>query len=134
VPITPSPAIRIAFAAVPPSSAIETIPGRTASHAAPGWRRRPYPGRSFAATGTQTGAAGEWKPLDLGLEDKVALIAGGSSGLGLAVATELAREGAHVAIGGRDRARLAAARRGGGQVAPGRVHTTGLEVAGAAAA
>jgi len=72
--------------------------------------------------------------LDLGLEDKVALIAGGSSGLGLAVATELAREGAHVAIGGRDRERLAAARRRLEQVARGRVHTTSVDVTDDAAA
>ncbi|HEX8304959.1 MAG TPA: SDR family oxidoreductase [Jatrophihabitans sp.] len=47
--------------------------------------------------------------MDLGLENKVALVAGGSSGIGLAVATELAREGAHVAIAGRDADRLQAA-------------------------
>ncbi|HST48589.1 SDR family NAD(P)-dependent oxidoreductase [Jatrophihabitans sp.] len=47
--------------------------------------------------------------MDLGLENKVALVAGGSSGIGLAVATELAREGAHVAIGARDPQRLQAA-------------------------
>ena len=39
--------------------------------------------------------------MDLGLENKVALVAGGSSGMGLAAARELAREGAHVAIGAR---------------------------------
>ena len=49
--------------------------------------------------------------MDLGLTGKVALVAGGSSGLGLAVATELAAEGARVAIGARDPDRLAAARR-----------------------
>jgi NAD(P)-dependent dehydrogenase (short-subunit alcohol dehydrogenase family) len=37
-----------------------------------------------------------------GLKDKVALIAGGSSGLGEAVALRLAEEGVHVAVGGRD--------------------------------
>jgi 3-oxoacyl-[acyl-carrier protein] reductase len=36
--------------------------------------------------------------MDLGLGNKVALIAGASSGLGLAVARELAAEGAHVAL------------------------------------
>ncbi|NOK18115.1 SDR family NAD(P)-dependent oxidoreductase [Corallococcus carmarthensis] len=47
--------------------------------------------------------------MELGLANKVALIAGGSSGLGLAVAEELAKEGAHVAIGARDTDRLAQA-------------------------
>ncbi|MDD5713177.1 MAG: SDR family oxidoreductase [Smithellaceae bacterium] len=37
--------------------------------------------------------------MDLGLKGKVAVIAGGSMGLGRAVALELAREGANVAIG-----------------------------------
>jgi 3-oxoacyl-[acyl-carrier protein] reductase len=47
--------------------------------------------------------------MELGLANKVALVAGGSSGLGLAVAEELAKEGAHVAIGARDTDRLAQA-------------------------
>ncbi|NBD11909.1 MULTISPECIES: SDR family NAD(P)-dependent oxidoreductase [Corallococcus] len=47
--------------------------------------------------------------MELGLANKVALVAGGSSGLGLAVAEELAKEGAHVAIGARDSDRLAQA-------------------------
>jgi 3-oxoacyl-[acyl-carrier protein] reductase len=67
--------------------------------------------------------------LDLGLTDKVALIAGGSSGLGLAVARELAAEGAHVAIGARDRDRLAAAERDLKEVARGQVHTTSVDIA-----
>ena len=44
--------------------------------------------------------------MDLGLTGKVALVAGGSSGLGLAVATQLAAEGARVSLGARDPQRL----------------------------
>lgn len=48
--------------------------------------------------------------MDLGLTAKVALVCGGSAGIGLAIARELVAEGARVAICGRDPARLAAAR------------------------
>lgn len=48
--------------------------------------------------------------MDLGLKGKVALVAGGSAGIGLAIARELVAEGATVAICGRDPGRLAAAR------------------------
>jgi len=44
--------------------------------------------------------------LDLGLAGRVAIVAGASSGLGLAVAVELATEGAHVSIASRSRERL----------------------------
>lgn len=47
--------------------------------------------------------------MDLGLDGKVAMVGGGSSGLGLAVARELAAEGARVSIGARDPDRLDAA-------------------------
>jgi 3-oxoacyl-[acyl-carrier protein] reductase len=40
--------------------------------------------------------------MDLGLKGKVALVAGGSMGLGRAAALELSREGAKVAIGAFD--------------------------------
>ena len=47
--------------------------------------------------------------MDLGLKDKVALITGGSSGIGLAIAAKLAAEGCKVAIAGRQKAKLDAA-------------------------
>lgn len=48
--------------------------------------------------------------MDLGLNGKVALVAGGSAGIGLAIARDLVREGATVSIAGRDPTRLAKAR------------------------
>ena len=48
--------------------------------------------------------------MDLGLRDKVAVITGGSIGIGLAVAKGLAAEGAHVVIAARNAERLEAAR------------------------
>lgn len=47
--------------------------------------------------------------MDMGLGNKVAVITGGSVGIGLAVAEGLAREGAHIALVARDRERLEAA-------------------------
>ena len=47
--------------------------------------------------------------MDLGLKDRVAIVAASSRGLGQACATELAREGARVVICARDEERLAAA-------------------------
>ena len=53
--------------------------------------------------------------MDLGLNGKVAMVAGASRGLGFAVAQVLAREGAHVSIASRDEAAIrdAACRIGG---------------------
>lgn len=48
--------------------------------------------------------------MDLGLRDKVAVITGGSIGIGLAVAKGLAAEGAHVVLVARDSGRLETAR------------------------
>jgi len=45
--------------------------------------------------------------MDLGLKDKVAVISGGSVGIGLAVAQGLAQEGVHVVLCARDETRLA---------------------------
>ncbi len=46
--------------------------------------------------------------MDMGLEDKIAVISGGSVGIGLAVAEALATEGVHVALCARDGERAAA--------------------------
>ncbi|MGC4806845.1 SDR family NAD(P)-dependent oxidoreductase [Micromonospora sp. DT233] len=72
--------------------------------------------------------------MDLGLKGRVVLVAGGSSGIGLACAKEFAAEGAHVAICGRDPERLAAAEREVAAVATGRVSATGVDVTDADAA
>lgn len=50
--------------------------------------------------------------MDLQLQGKVALVTGASQGIGLAIAHELAREGAFVVINGRDQSRLDAAMNG----------------------
>lgn len=71
--------------------------------------------------------------MDLGLENKVALVTGGSSGIGLAIARELAAEGAHVAIGARDSVRLSAAQCSVKEVARGRVHVTSVDITDSAA-
>jgi 3-oxoacyl-[acyl-carrier protein] reductase len=66
--------------------------------------------------------------LRLGLEDKVALIAGGSSGLGLAIAKQLVAEGAHVAIGARDKEKLASAERSLAPSARGQVYAASVDI------
>ena len=44
--------------------------------------------------------------MDLGIRDKVAIVTGGSSGIGRECAIDLAREGVKVAFVGRDQPRL----------------------------
>ncbi len=66
--------------------------------------------------------------MNLGLTDKVAMIAGGSSGLGLAIAQELVREGARVAICARDPHKLARAQRILGELGGRQAHATCLDL------
>jgi 3-oxoacyl-[acyl-carrier protein] reductase len=64
--------------------------------------------------------------MDLGLKDKIALITGGSMGIGLAIAEGLAAEGVHLALCARDQKRL------GDEAA--RIHSKyGVEAMGVAA-
>lgn len=66
--------------------------------------------------------------MDLGLAGRVALVAAGTSGLGLAAATALAAEGADVSVCGRDAGRLAAAVSTVDGAGPGRVLGTVADV------
>lgn len=66
--------------------------------------------------------------MDLELKDKVAVVLASSSGLGLAAARALLREGARVAISGRDPDRLAAARDALAREGPERVLADQLDV------
>ena len=74
--------------------------------------------------------------MDLELGGKVVVITGGTDGLGLALGAHLAREGASVAVCGRDDDRLQAAKKtledaGGGQVLVQRADVTRVEDLGA---
>ncbi len=66
--------------------------------------------------------------MDLGLKGKVALVAGGSQGLGLAVALDFAREGAKVAICALDDPHLPAAAETIGKAAGGEVFAIPADV------
>src|SRR5215813_12275514 len=48
--------------------------------------------------------------MDLGLKGRVVIVTGGTSGIGLATVRQLLREGAYVALCGRDEGRLARTR------------------------
>ena len=67
--------------------------------------------------------------MDLGLRDKVAVITGGSIGIGLAAAKGFAAEGAHVVLAARDSGRLLAARDEVAASAKVRVVTVSCDVA-----
>ncbi|MFD8492677.1 SDR family oxidoreductase [Amycolatopsis sp. NPDC059657] len=66
--------------------------------------------------------------MDLGLAGKAALVAAGTSGLGLGTAVALAREGANVALCGRDPDRLAAAAATVDAAGTGRVLASAVDV------
>jgi 3-oxoacyl-[acyl-carrier protein] reductase len=66
--------------------------------------------------------------VDLGLTGRVALVAGASSGLGLAVAQALAAEGADVCMAARDPDRLGRAHEQVVAAGPGRVVSTSVDV------
>ena len=66
--------------------------------------------------------------MDLGLNGRKAIIAASTSGLGLACATALSREGCDVWINGRDAGRLEAARAQIEQQTGGRVHVVAADI------
>ncbi len=68
--------------------------------------------------------------MDLGLKDRVVMVAASSKGLGLAIARQAAREGAVVSMGSRHQKNLmAAAESIKNEVAGARIHTHSLDVA-----
>lgn len=71
--------------------------------------------------------------MDLGLSNSIAVVTGGTSGIGLATARLLLGEGARVAICGRDPARLVAARDQLDAVKPGAVLAEACDVLDSAA-
>jgi NAD(P)-dependent dehydrogenase (short-subunit alcohol dehydrogenase family) len=67
-------------------------------------RRRKLPAQLSAVRQDQLTATRrmrDWRPMDLQLTGKLALVSGSTKGIGLAIVTDLAREGAAVIVNGR---------------------------------
>src|SRR5438034_11540550 len=62
-----------------------------------------------SSTGTRANIIEQEKRMDLGLKGKTAVVSGSTAGIGLAVASALASEGASVVVNGRTEARVTAA-------------------------
>src|SRR5687767_10863306 len=66
-----------------------------------------YSPRGYAANNaSQTPEDSGWRRVPMKIQDATALVTGGSSGIGLAIAEMLVEAGARVAITGRDERRL----------------------------
>ena len=106
------------FAAHPPAFASEVSVGVSVTkrvYARPAWWRRARLRRVTSPLSSATNATTPWRPSLVLCEDRIvpsALVTGGSSGIGLAIAQMLGEEGYALTLAGRKLERLQAARDG----------------------